>query len=431
LEVPPAEPDWVTASYRSDSAELARHREERRALLQSAREALEKAEPPEKKVKDEEVKKRAEKDHPGQLAKLDAASKSLESRARFHEPKTDAVCREGKPRKIRLLKGGELSRPGEEIAPGFIAAMLPERDSDVPAHPIEGTRAELARWIASKDNPLTARVIVNRVWQHHFGRGLVATASDFGRNGKRPTHPELLDWLAREFVQNGWSLKKLHRLILTSETYQRASSPEAAASARDPENKLLWRFERRRLDAEAIRDTFLAVSGTLNPAPGGPGVYARLPAGINVELPNNDKALSWGTASEADNRRRSLYLFQRRALTYPLMEVFDAAPMSQSCAARAQTTVAPQALALFNGEFTRECAHHFAKRVTSETGDDPAAQVARAFEIAFARRPNEVEKTASLRFLESQREIRAGDANRAVQDFCHTLLNASELIYPD
>ena len=146
----------------------------------------------------------------------------------------------------------------------------------------------------------------------------------------------------------------------------------------DPDNKLLWRANRRRIESEAIRDTFLAVSGTLNPSMGGPGVYARLPAGINVEFPNNDKELSWGIGTEADNRRRSIYLFQRRTLTYPLMEVFDAAPMSQSCAARPLTTVAPQALALLNGEFARKCAGHFTSRLKKETGDDAAKQIHRA-----------------------------------------------------
>jgi hypothetical protein len=396
------EAEAVAVAYRSDSAELASLKEKVRALLGPAREALEKEAKPGEKVKDEAVRKRVEASHPGQLATIEGEIKSTEARIRFNEPKAEVVCRDGGPRSIRLLKGGELSRPGEEIAPGFIAAMLPE-----PAdRPIEGRRAELAHWLTSSENPLTARVIVNRVWQHHFGIGLVATPSDFGRNGKRPTHPELLDWLAREFIRGGWSVKKLHRLILTSAAYQRASSPDAAASAKDPENRLLWRFQRRRLEAEAIRDTLLAVSGMLNPAMGGPGVYAPLPAGVNIELPNNDKELSWGTASAADGRRRSVYLFQRRALTYPLMEVFDAAPMSQSCAARAQTTVAPQALALFNGEFTRECAAHFANRVKAEAGSDAARQIARAFEIAFTRVPNPVEQAASLAFLESQRAVR-------------------------
>ncbi len=415
----PVEPEFVTAAWQADSAELAPLRTEREALLVSARVAL-----GSEKASDEEVRKRAEKDSQGRLSRLDEAIKPLTARLRFHEPRAEAVT--GRAQALPLLQGGELSRPGEKIEPGFITAMLP-----VGAPPPTASRAALAQWLASPENPLTARVIVNRVWQHHFGAGLVGTPSDFGRNGRPPSHPDLLDWLARRFVADGWSLKRLHRLIMTSAAYRRAAASDAAAAAKDPHNQLLWRASRRRLEAEAIRDTLLAVSGTLNSTMGGPGVYARLPAGINVEFPNNDKELSWGAATEADNRRRSIYLFQRRTLTYPLMEVFDAAPMSQSCAARPLTTVAPQALALFNGEFARECAGHFAERLRQEAGDDLASQVERAFTIAFTRPPTAAEQAASLRFLESQTAIRQGDTAAALTDFCHALLNANELIHPD
>jgi mono/diheme cytochrome c family protein len=428
MKAPLAEPESVTAAYQSENEELTKLKSDREGLLKTARETLEKERGPEgKKASDDEVRKRAEKEPPGRLGKLDSAIKSLESRARFHAPRMEVVLQDGGSRKIRLLKGGELSRPGEEVAPGFVAAMLP--DGAAPAN--DGKRASLARWLTLPGHPLTARVIVNRVWQHHFDTGLVATPSDFGHNGKRPTHPELLDWLACEFVRGGWSLKKLHRLIITSDAWRRASSPDATALSRDPDNKLLWRMNRRRLEGEAIRDTLLSVSGALNPAMGGPGVYAKLPAGINVEFPNNDKELSWGTATDADNRRRSLYLFQRRTLTYPLMEVFDSAPMNQSCAARAQTTVAPQALALFNGEFARECAAHFAARLQSEAGDDAALKVECAFQLAFTRPPGDTERAASLDFLRKQTIVRNGDGSSALTDFCHTLLNTSELIHPD
>jgi hypothetical protein len=426
LKVRPAEPEFVTAAFRSDHAELTKLRAERDALLATARTALENeraGQPDKKEPSDDDVKKRAEKDSAGRLGKLHDAIKPLESRIRFHEAHAEVVT--GKSQPVRLLRGGELSRPGDEVAPGFIAAM--HDDGSPPEH----SRAALARWLTSPQHPLTARVIVNRVWQHHFGAGLVATPSDFGRNGRRPSHPELLDWLARWFVENGWSLKKLHWLVLTSETWQRASSPDAAAAAKDPDNRLLWRYSRCRLESEAIRDTLLAVSGVLDGTMGGPGVYARLPAGVNVEFPNNDKELSWGTGTEADNRRRSIYLFQRRTLTFPLMEVFDAAPMNQSCAARAQTTVAPQALALFNGEFARECAAHFATRLKKEAGTAPAPQVERAFALAFTRPPTDTERAAALRFLESQTAIRHGDATAALTDFCHALLNSSELIHAD
>ena len=223
----------------------------------------------------------------------------------------------------------------------------------------------------------------------------------------------------------------MHRLMMTSAAYRRASSVDAAAFVKDPENKLLWRMNRRRLEGEAIRDTILAVSGKLNPAMGGPGVYAQLPKGVNIEFPNNDKELSWGTATEEDNRRRSIYLFQRRSLTFPLMDVFDGAPMNQSCAARPQTTVAPQALALFNGEFAREAAAHFAARLRREAGVDASKQIARAFQLAVTRPPGKVERVTARRFLQEQTTTRDADANVALADFCHVLLNASELIYPD
>jgi hypothetical protein len=292
----------------------------------------------------------------------------------------------------------------------------------------------LARWLTLSENPLTARVMVNRLWQHHFGAGIVATPSDFGRNGTKPTHPELLDWLARELVKREYSLKTMHRLMMTSAAYRRSSANTPAAFAKDPENKLLWRMNRRRLEGEAIRDTILAVSGGLNPNMGGPGVYARLPKGVNVEFPNNDKELSWGTATQEEDRRRSIYLFQRRTLTFPLMDVFDVAPMNQSCAARPQTTVAPQALALFNGEFVREAAGHFAERLRREAGHEPVKQIDRAFHTVFARQPTKVERKSGQQFLLDQRVLRKSDADpqrAALTDFCHVILNANELIYID
>ena len=164
---------------------------------------------------------------------------------------------------------------------------------------------------------------------------------------------------------------------------------------------------------------------------GGPGIYARLPQGVNVEFPNNDKELSWGSVTDDDNRRRSIYLFQRRSLTFPLMDVFDGAPMNQSCAARPQTTVAPQALALFNGEFAREAAVHFAARLKQEAGDDPAKQIGRAFQLAFNRVPSKNERATAVNFLREQTATRHADTAAALADFCHVLLNSNELIYAD
>ncbi|MEW6156432.1 MAG: DUF1553 domain-containing protein [Verrucomicrobiota bacterium] len=434
------EPAAVKFAFQSDHSRLQQRRNERDELLQRARQALERertgpsASAEQKKFSDADIAKKAETEAPGQLARLNEQITELDRRVRLSEPKLDAVFRDGTPpRETRLLLGGELHRPGPEVQPGFVDALAPANAS---AEHVDANRrrSALAHWLTSADHPLTARVIVNRLWQHHFGEGIVATPSDFGRNGKRPTHPELLDWLARELIRQGWSLKKMHRLMMTSAAYQRASTHVAAAAAKDPENQLLWRMNRRRLESEAIRDTMLAVSGRLHLAIGGPGVYAQLPHGVNVAFPNNDKELSWGLSTPEQNVRRSIYLFQRRTLTFPLMEVFDAAPMNQSCATRPQTTVAPQALALFNGEFAREAARWFGERLEREAGHDPGDKIQHAFHLAFSRPPTRKEMKQAKQFLAEQAARRHSEPDpqrMAWTDFCHVLLNANELIYID
>ena len=302
-----------------------------------------------------------------------------------------------------------------------------------------GRRSALARWLASPDNSLAARVWVNRLWQHHFGRGIVATTSDFGRHGQPPTHPELLDFLACRLIEGGWGTKQMHRLIMTSDAFRRSSAFSTDAAARDPENKLLWRMNRRRLEAEAIRDSILTVSGRLSPTRGGPGVYPRIPRDVNVELPNNDKELSWYACTDEENLRRTIYVFQRRSLTFPLVEVFDGAAMSQSCPVRPQTTVAPQALALFNGEFCREEARHLADRARREAGENIGARIERVFRITLGRRPTAGEVEAAKRFIANQAAIRqrsapsaaAGAEAAAFADLCHVVLNTNEFLYLD
>ena len=432
------EPIKVSSAFEEESARLKNLREEHDELLRAARLVLEEQRPApkegeqKKKISDSDVTRKVNADHPGKLSKLNAGIKELERQMHLHEPKADAVVSSSKVPKTYVLLGGELSRRGPEVGPSLVTAMVPV--GTAPEIPAKGRRTQLSKWLTSREHPLTTRVTVNRLWQHHFGSGIVATASDFGRNGKRPTNPELLDWLAREFVDQGYSLKKMHRIIMTSAAYRRSSAQNDSAFAKDPENKWLWRMNRRRLESEALRDTILAVSGRLNPAIGGPGVYAKLPKGVNVEFPNNDKELSWGSCTEDEDRRRSIYLFQRRSLTFPLMDVFDVAPMNQSCAVRPQTTVAPQALALFNGEFVREAAGHFATRLRREAGQDPARQIDRAFQIAFARLPTKVEREEARRFLEAQAVIRKSEAEArasALTDFCHAILNSNELLYVD
>ena len=283
-----------------------------------------------------------------------------------------------------------------------------------------GRRTALADWLVKPDNPLTARVIVNRLWQYHFGRGLVTTPSDFGMMGSEPTHPELLDWLATELVARGWSLKAMHRLMVISATYRQSSRGSAANRAAEPENSLLWRFQRRRLDGEAVRDTLLAVSGKLNPEMGGPCVFPELPAEISKLT---TKGVAWPVSDHArDRNRRSLYVFVRRNLRYPFFEAFDRPDTNASCPIRPVTTIAPQALTLLNSDLANDAARGLAERVKRETGTDRAAQVERAYLIVFARSPDPKERQLALAFLEE---------GRTLVSYCRALLNANEFIYVD
>jgi hypothetical protein len=375
------------------------------------------------KITDDDVSKMADRLQPGKRDGLEKRIKETEKTERFHQPTAEAVFETSRNApKTYLLRRGELATPGAEIPPRYVDAMVAPGAAVAQAVAPKngkgsGRRSALAQWLTSSDHPSTSRVLVNRLWQQHFGRGIVATPSDFGRNGRQPSHPELLDWLARRFVSDGWSLKKMHRLMMTSASYRRSSE----ASGTDPANLVLGRMSRRRLDAEALRDSLLAVSGRLNPTGGGPGVYVPIPKDINVMLPNNDKELSWETSTEEEGRRRTVYVFQRRSLTLPFVDVFDGAPMNQTCPLRPETTVAPQALTLFNGEFSRGEAKAFAARVEREAGPDIDAQIARAFRLALIRAPRDDERAAARAFL----------ATQPLADFCHVLFNTNEFLYLD
>ena len=445
------DPPHVIEAWRKSNAELTRLRGERDAIFREARVQLEWEhrcevdEHAQVRITDAQIVRRAEELYPTRAAALTAQIKEWEQVERLNRPTAEVIFEAAAPSpKTFLLKGRELSRPGAETPPRFIEAITPQE----PPPPVAaasgksiGRRTLLARWLTSPDNPLVARVIVNRVWQHHFGRGIVATPSDFGRHGQHPTHPELLDCLACRLVEDGWSLKRMHRLIMTSAAYQRAAAAvDSAAAVVDPENNLLWRMNRRRLEAEAIRDSMLTVSGQLSSVRGGPGVYPQIPKDVNVQLPNNDKELSWGVCTAEEGRRRSIYIFQRRSLTFPLVEVFDGAAMSQSCPVRPQTTVAPQALALFNGEFCREQARQLARSVRrAAAGNDSEQQIRHVFVVALARQPAADEVAAAKTFLAKQASVRraapapgADDADLAAfDDFCHVILNTNEFIFFD
>jgi hypothetical protein len=329
---------------------------------------------------------------------------------------------------VRILARGDYLHPGEPVDPGFPSAII---GSYAPARleadrynqfPTRGRRMTLAKWMASPENPLTARVMVNRIWQYHFGRGIVETANDFGSNGSRPTHPELLDWLALRLVEEHWSIKKIHKLILMSNTYRQSSDhPALAGNKIDPDNLLLWRFNRRRLTAEAVRDSVLFVSGRLNPERGGPSVFPPLPedvADLGQSVPIG--GLMWEpNEKEEDSRRRSVYIFQRRSLPLPLMASFDAPASTESCARRSATTTPLQALSLLNSTFVNEQAAHLAERVVNEAGPGRSAQALRLFEHVLNRPPEPDELQRLLKFQGS------------IGELCVILLRSNEFIYVD
>ncbi len=307
-----------------------------------------------------------------------------------------------------VLLRGSPAKFGEPIGPAVPAILIKEQ----PAFPKPGEtttqrRLGLAQWIASAQNPLTARVVVNRVWQQHFGQGLVITASDFGIMGAAPSHPELLDWLAHWFMHEAhWSLKQLHRLILTSSTWQTVRTTDS-----------LIRY--RRLEVEAVRDSMLAVSGQLNLKRFGPAMKPGIPAAA-LEA-NTDKESVWRASDESEASRRSIYAFIKRGLVIPMFETLDLADTVSSCPQRQVTTVAPQALTLFNGEFVNRQAARFAARLRREAGDDPAKQIALGWSLALCREPSAVEASKMSAFLREE----------SLEQFCRVVLNLNEFVYPE
>ena len=344
--------------------------------------------------------------------------------------------------RTRILPGGNVATPGEDVEPGFLTAVkspasLVARLGSVKGKR-QGRRALLADWLASPDNPLTPRVFVNRVWQYHLGAGIVATSGDFGVNGSGASHPELLDYLAGRFIDGGWRLKPLHRLIVLSRTYRTSTVHPGSESCEkvDPENRLLWRAHYRRLEAEALRDALLAVSGRLRTAMGGPGFFEEIPD----EMGRNFPFFKWLPSDEEQRRRRSLYIFQRRNLVVPMLEAFDSADPSQSCERRRTSVTTPQVFHLLNGRFAVRASRHFAERVIREVGSDRRAQVERIFRLAFARPPGDKEMDVCRRLLAEQLDDRrrVSGADRTAQaesyvealaDLCLVVFNANEFLY--
>jgi hypothetical protein len=325
------------------------------------------------------------------------------------------------PLPVRHLHRGELNKPREVIAPAIPPALLtPNSKPDFTA-PLK-RRAALAQWLTTPDNPLTARVLVNRVWGWHFGQPLVRTPNDFGRQGEPPVHTELLDWLARDFMAHGWSLKHLHRRILFSSAYQMQSIAQGNGIKVDPENRLVWHFPRRRLEGEAIRDSMLACAGTLNSKSFGPAVVPPL---SREELTGLfDTKEKWPVTKDASQyTRRSIYLVVRRTFTYPMLAAFDPPEVMTSCPGRMKTIVPTQALALLNSPLAREASAAFAQRLVKECGNDPEKLAARAWLLAFGRPISGEEKERMVAFLKKRTD--------ALPDLCLVLFNANEFIYID
>lgn len=358
-----------------------------------------------------------------EISRLEAGRPApLDKIAAFVETDTD-------PPAHRLLKRGIHTNPGEPVAPGVIAALesAGNRFAVEPApkgRASTGRRSALARWLTSPEHPLVARVIVNRIWQHHFGTGLVATVDNLGASGAKPSHPELLDHLALEFIRAGWSVKALHRLILATAVSMQSSAPGKAAAAIDPDNRLLARFPLRRLDAETIRDSMLWVSGELDTAIGGPYVPT--------------KRAGDGTVSVAESapgaKRRSVYLQQRRTQVDTFLQLFDAPSIVSTCGKRSISTVPLQSLALLNSEFARARASAFAGRIARDAGNQMDDRIALAYQLACSRPPMPVELVACRKFIGSQVEAYAGMKDgqaRAWADMCQMLLASNAFLHAE
>ena len=342
-------------------------------------------------------------------------------RAPERYPTANVLAHEEKVPDTFILAKGDFKQKGEKVEPGFLSALQPGPEIREPKDVlfVPQRRKALALWLTAPDNPLLARVMVNRIWQHHFGEGLVRTPNDFGRQGEPPSHPELLDWLAVEFAERGWSVKQMHRLIMQSETYRSSSVAAPESLRQDPENRYLSRMPRHRLDSDAIRDNILAVAGTLNLKMGGVGV---IPPLTREEILAARMPQLWpANPDPAEHTRRSIYLQMKRSLTLPMLQIFDAPDTAISCPRRETSTVAPQALTLMNSEFSAAQAEKFAARIKKQAGDDADAQIETAWRLAFGRSPDADERTTARDYLQ----------RNSLPRLCLLIFNMSEFIYVD
>jgi mono/diheme cytochrome c family protein len=335
------------------------------------------------------------------------------------------------PATFVLLRGNPKVK-GDQVEPGFLQVLggteAKLAESSIAAK-TSGRRTALANWIASPENPLTPRVMANRLWQHHFGRGIVRSPNNFGLQGDAPTHPELLDWLASEFIAQGWRMKPLHRLIMTSQTYRMSSHGRADGLKVDPANDLLWRFDMRRLAAEEIRDSILAINGSLNSKMFGPSIYVEIPkevlAGQSVPGKN------WGKSSPEEEARRSIYIHVKRSLITPILESFDLAETDRSTPTRFSTVQPTQALGMLNSDFLNRQAVVFATRLRKEAGDDLRNQVRLALSLVTSRPPTNAEVKRGIRLVESLKTEEKATPEVALKYFCLMALNLNEMVFLD
>ena len=335
------------------------------------------------------------------------------------------------PPETNIMIRGNPNTPGAKVEPGFpkvLTDIVPSIPRAKTGDRTAGRRLVLADWIVAKENPVTARVMANRIWQGHFGRGIVASSNDFGLFGTPPTHPDLLNWLASEFMKQNWSIKSMHRLMMNSNTYTMSSKGSDAGLKADPSNDLFWRFNMRRLVAEEVRDTFLSVSGQLNLKAGGPSVYPPMPKEVlaGQSVPGS----GWPTSNPEEAARRSIYVHIKRSLQLPILAQHDQADSDSSCPVRYTTTVPTQALGMINGDFSQQTAVALAARLKRDAKDLPA-QVALAIRLTTGREASKAEIERDLKFIADAGTKRKLDPEQSLKLYCLMAINASEMVYLD
>ena len=366
--------------------------------------------------------------HKQYKARIRDLERHLPIKPRSDYYKVLAVGEQGE-RVTKILRRGNPALEGEEVFPAFPAVLSPPEPVISKLAKSSGRRTALANWIGSKDNPISARVMVNRIWQYHFGRGIVESSSDFGFQGTPPTHLKLLNWLAVQFMSSGWDVKEMHRVIMSSDAYKRSSMPNDLALAQDPLNQKLWRYDMRRLTSEEVRDSVLNACGTINLEMGGLSVTPPVPdiilAGSSV------KGKGWGSCTPEQANRRSVYVKVMRSMQMPLLINHDMADTDSTCPVRFNTTVPTQALNMLNGKFMNDSAKSFANRLRTEAGKEPKKQVEHALKLVFSRSPQKDEIIAGVEMMKNMKNKFSLSQEEALDRFALLALNLNEFVYLD